>query len=160
MEAFRGAAAADLPEITALARAAVLELEPTRGGDLWALRHHRSEPIEAGLSVAIADASVRTIVGTIDEVVVGYAICHTEVLGDGSILAVVDDLYVDAEARGVAVGETMMNELVDWARGQGARGIDALVLPGNRPAKNFFESFGVVARAILVHRELDTATVA
>ena len=32
--------------------------------------------------------------------------------------------------------------------------IDALALPGNRAAKNFFERFGLTARAIVVHRSL------
>jgi hypothetical protein len=32
--------------------------------------------------------------------------------------------------------------------------VDALVLPGHREGKNFFERFGLTARAIVVHREL------
>jgi hypothetical protein len=39
-------------------------------------------------------------------------------------------------------------------RGGGCVGIDALALPGNRQTKNFFESFGFTARAIVVHRRL------
>ena len=38
--------------------------------------------------------------------------------------------------------------------GQGCFGVDSLALPGDRHTKNFFESFGLVARAIIVHRSL------
>ena len=37
---------------------------------------------------------------------------------------------------------------------QGCFGVDSLALPGDRHTKNFFESFGLVARAIIVHRSL------
>jgi hypothetical protein len=32
--------------------------------------------------------------------------------------------------------------------------MDSLALPGDRATKNFFESFGLKARAIVVHRSL------
>ena len=35
-----------------------------------------------------------------------------------------------------------------------AAGIDGFALPGDRETKNFFERFGLTARAILVHRSL------
>ena len=38
------------------------------------------------------------------------------------------------------------------AAAQGCFGVDSLALPGDRHTKNFFESFGLVARAIVVHR--------
>jgi GNAT superfamily N-acetyltransferase len=70
-------------------------------------------------------------------------------------LAAVSDLFVDPEARGVGVGEALMDDLVAWARARGCIGVDAMVLPGNRETKNFFETFGLTARAIVVHRALD-----
>ena len=45
-----------------------------------------------------------------------------------------------------------MDLLVAWAHERGCVGIDALRLPGNRDTKNFFERFGLTARAIVVHR--------
>ena len=54
----------------------------------------------------------------------------------------------------MGVGEAMMDLLVERARAAEAVGIDALALPGDRHTKNFFETFGLTARAILVHRAL------
>ena len=47
-----------------------------------------------------------------------------------------------------------MDALIEWCRAQGCFGVDSLALPGDRHTKNFFESFGLVARAIVVHRSL------
>ena len=47
-----------------------------------------------------------------------------------------------------------MDLLVERARAADAVGIDALALPGDRETKNFFETFGLKARAIVVHRSL------
>ena len=93
-------------------------------------------------------------VGLIDDAVVGYASMHPERLHDGSQLAVVTDLYVTPGARGVGVGGALMDLLIDAARADGAVGIDSLALPGDRATKNFFERFGLTARAIVVHRSL------
>jgi hypothetical protein len=48
-----------------------------------------------------------------------------------------------------------MEAVLAWCDERGCFGVDALALPGNRETKNFFESFGLVARAIVVHRRLD-----
>jgi len=154
MEASRLAVPDDLDGVAELAREARAELRPTRGGDVWALREARPEPVESWLAEALADPDQLLLVGTVDEVVVGYACVHLETLRDGSLLAAIDDLFVTAEARAVGVGEVMMDQIVAWARERGCRGIDAFALPGNRPAKNFFETFGLVARGIVVHRAL------
>ncbi len=47
-----------------------------------------------------------------------------------------------------------MNAVVDEARTRNCFGIDALALPGDRETKNFFESFGLKARQLVVHRSL------
>jgi ribosomal protein S18 acetylase RimI-like enzyme len=155
VEAVRPAEEADLPRLAELARAAIAELMPTKGGALWARREARSEPVDGSLGAALRDPGQLVLVGTIDDAVIGYAAVRTERLRDGAVLAVLDDLYVEPEARGVGVGEAMMDEVVSWSRAQGCVGIDGLALPGNRETKNFFESFGLVARAIVVHRQLD-----
>jgi len=93
-------------------------------------------------------------VGTLDDVVVGYGVLRVERLADGDRLAVVDDLYVEPGARGVGVGEALMQTLIERATEASCIGIDALALPGNRATKNFFEASGLTARAIVVHRSL------
>jgi GNAT superfamily N-acetyltransferase len=93
-------------------------------------------------------------VGTIDGVTIGYGIVRVEHLRDGGRLGVIDDLFVLPGARAIGVGEAMMDELLAFCEDRGCLGIDSIALPGNRHTKNFFETFGLVARAILVHRPL------
>lgn len=154
IEAARPATAGDLGVLTSLAETAVAELRPQRGGELWWRREARPGEVGDALTALLDDPEALVVVGTIDEVVVGYGIVRTEALRDGTLLAVVDDLYVEPGAREIGVGELVMDALVAWATGRGCVGIDALALPGNRAAKNFFERFGLTARAIVVHRRL------
>jgi GNAT superfamily N-acetyltransferase len=102
----------------------------------------------------LASGDHEVAVGTVDDTVVGYGVVRLERLLDGGVLGIIDDIYVEAGARGIGVGETLMNHLLDWCRARGCFGVDSLALPGDRETKNFFESFGLVARAIVVHRPL------
>jgi len=155
VESARPANPADLPRIAALAEQVIDELTPTRGGAIWARQAARSRPVDAGLAHALDDPQQLLVVGEVDGTVIGYAAVRIDDLRDGGRLAVLDDLYVEPDARGIGVGEAMMDEVVAWARANDCIGIDSLALPGNRATKNFFESFGLVARAIVVHRRLD-----
>ncbi|SRR5713101_3533193 len=132
------------------------ELRLIRGGAIWAVRNARYEPVESSLSAAIDDPDVFVTVGEIDGTVVGYSVTHIELLHDGSRLAVVDDIYVHPRGRAVSVGESMVDLIIGWASSQGCLGIDSMALPGDRDTKNFFETFGFKARAIVVHRPLAT----
>lgn len=158
MEAARPATEADLGQLVDLATAAVAELGPGRGGPMWSRREARAEPVGSSLADAIASTDAGgdhlAVVGTIDEVVVGYAVVRAEPLRDGGMLGVIEDLYTEPGARKVGVGEAMMGEVVAWCEARGCVGVDAMALPGQRDTKNFFESFGLVARAIVVHRSL------
>jgi GNAT superfamily N-acetyltransferase len=154
MEGARPATPADVPRLAELARAAIAELEPTRGGAVWKAREARPEPLEENLAAALADPCVRVLAGTIDDVIVGYAAVRIEDLRDGSRLGVVDDIFVEAEARGVGLGEVMMNDLVAWCVAQGCFGMDAMALPGHRSTKNFFEESGFTARQLVMHHSL------
>ena len=154
MEAARQATPEDLDRLVELLGQAHEVQGPARGGALWAQREARAADDRASLAAALADDDRAAVVGTIDDVVVGYGVVHAEALRSGARLAVVEDLWVEPEARGVGVGEAVMDRLVAWAEGRGCIGIDALALPGDRATKNFFESFGLVARAIVVHRPL------
>jgi GNAT superfamily N-acetyltransferase len=155
MEAARLATSDDVERVSELAREAIAELSTQRGGRLWAIREARAEPLDAALAFALTDEVHLVLVGTIDESIVGYSVVHLEHLRDDRPLAVIDDLYVEPDARGVGVGESLIDFVVDWARQRGCAGIDALTLVGNRATKNFFEAHGLTARAILVHRDLE-----
>lgn len=156
MEAARAALPGDVSAISDLARTAVGELGLLRGGPVWQLQDARVEPIEDGIAADVGRARGEglAVVGTIDGTVVGYGVSRLATLSDGSLLAEVSDLYVDPGARGIGLGEAMMDLLVAHAEQAGAIGIDALALPGDRATKNFFETFGLKARAIVVHRTL------
>jgi len=161
MEAARLAEAEDLARLGELARQAIAELAPQRGGAVWRRRDARNEPVEDDLAAAIAETGAGgarlVLVGTIVDIPVGYGVVRCVDLDDGGHLAVIEDLYVELGARGVGVGEAMMDLIIEWAQDRRCIGVDAVALPGNRETKNFFESFGLVARAIVVHRPLAQA---
>jgi GNAT superfamily N-acetyltransferase len=154
-EGARPAQPTDLPRLAELVREAIEELAPSRGGWVWARREAPQEPVEALLAARLGDATSVLLCGTIGVVVGGLASGRLERLSDGSVMAALDGIYVEAPFRELGVGEALMDALVGWALDNGAVGIDAIVLPGNRAAKNFFEAHGLVARAIVVHRRLD-----
>jgi GNAT superfamily N-acetyltransferase len=157
VEEVRVAVEDDLPDLVRLAELARGELGEERGGPMWQLLHGRPDPLPAtlvaDLTEAASDAGV-VLIGLYAGAPAGYAAAHREELGDGSAIAVVSDVYVEPGFRGVALGDAMMTRLLTWATEHGCRGIDAMVLPGMRQSKNFFERFGLTARAILVHRDL------
>ena len=151
MESARSAVPADLADVEALAVDARERLADQRGGAQWLSR----EAPALGYLAEAVDADDRLLlVGAIDDVVVGYALMVLEELGHGERLARIADLYVQPEARGVGVGECLITELDAAARGWGCTGLDSVALPGDRATKNFFETHGLVARAIIVHRRL------
>lgn len=155
MEGARLATEADVPRLVDLAAEAAVALQEQRGGPLWTLREGRLEPFDAGFVTALGAEDHHLLVGTIDGVVVGFAAAHHEQLRDGSRHAVVDEIFVEPPARGVGVGEALMDDVLAWSRAEGCAGVDSVALPGDRETKNFFERFGLTARAIVVHRRLD-----
>ena len=138
--------AARLVELDAEARASVVA---ERGGALYLERE------AVVFDPALLDASdAIVVVGTVDDVPLGYATAVETDLPGGRRLAVLQGLYVEPGAREVGVGEAMMELVLEWCHERGSAGIDGLALPGDRATKNFFERFGLTARAIVVHRAL------
>lgn len=70
-------------------------------------------------------------------------------------VAVIEELYVTPRARTVGVGSMLLEDAKSMATERGCSGLDAIALPGDRSTKNFFEDHAMVARAIVVHCELD-----
>ena len=157
MEGARPALADDLSILASLAEEAVAEQVEHRGGAIWSQRETRALPALSTLADALEDPDQLVVAGTIDDVVVGYGVVRLDRLRTGRKLGVVTDLYVEPEARAVGVGEAMIEIVLDWCRRHHCEGVDALALPGNRDTKNFFETFGFTARAIVVHRSLADA---
>lgn len=150
--AARRALAADLGHVQALARQARVAVADARGGPLWSTRDALPEPL--ALEKLLDDPGALVAVGTLDEHVVGYLIGVVETLHDRRKLARVIELYVEEGARQLGIGEAILDLALAWAGAAGCIGIDAAALPGDRDTKNFFETAGLVARAIVVHRAL------
>ncbi len=144
-----------MPRLAALCRQALSELRAVdRGGPVYVAREGRAEPVDESLGQAVADPECTVVVGTVDDVVVGYATGRVECLRDGTRLGVIDDLYVEPEARAVGVGEAMMDDLLPWFRARSCKGVDSTALPGLRATKNFFEESGFSARLIVMHHRM------
>jgi GNAT superfamily N-acetyltransferase len=154
VEDARAATLDDLARISELAHALRAELGAERGGALWATRESQPEPLDPLLTERLGREDATVLVGTYDGVTVGYGTAWIDHLRDGSRLGVIDEIYVEPEARGVGVGETLIERLVAFCRHAGCSGIDATALPGHREAKNFFERAGFSARLLVMHRAI------
>jgi ribosomal protein S18 acetylase RimI-like enzyme len=157
VESARVATDDDLEQIVLLARRGVAELTPMRGGATWAARDARPEPLDEAFAALLERDDVSVVVGTIDDVVIGFGVGRVERLRDGRDHGVVDELFVEPDARSVGVGEAVVEQLLVFFAERGCSGADALALPGNRATKNFFEQQGFVARAIVMHKRLSDA---
>lgn len=154
-EQARAATSDDLAAIVALAADLRTQMEAERGGPLWIAHDALAAPSVADLASRLTDHRHATVVGTLDDHVLAYGLAHTEPItrGDG-LIGVIDELFVAEPARAVGLGETLLHELVRWCRATGCSSIDATALPGDRQAKNFFESAGFKARRLVMHTDL------
>ena len=150
----RVAEPADIDRLTELASAALAELGPQRGGGIWSRREARPQPFADTIGASLAHPDEHVVVGLVGDYVAGYGVARLEPLRDATLLGVVTDLYTEPPFRGVGVGQAMMEALVAFCAARGCIGVDSLALPGDRGTKNFFESFGLKARALLVHAPL------
>ena len=155
MESSRPASAEDIPRVVELARLMRAELGAMRGGALWLERDAWPEPLEDTYDALLARDDALVLLGAIDDAVIAFAAVVVEQLRSGARLGVITDLFVEAEAREVGVGEVLVDALVDHCRAAGCIGVDATALPGHRAAKNFFETHGFTARALAMHKRLE-----
>jgi ribosomal protein S18 acetylase RimI-like enzyme len=152
VEDARVATANELARVAELARELRSELRAERGGALWETREARPEPLDDALAELARRDDALVVVGTTEDVLVGYGIARLEPLRDGTRLGVIDEIYVEPEARAVGVGELVVERLVAFCVEAGCIGVDATALPGHRQAKNFFERAGFTARSLVMHR--------
>lgn len=146
---------ADLDVLEEIYAAAAVAVGPQRGGELDLLLKGRGEPVRDSFDIELARSESLVALGTIDDEPVGYGVVGVERLPDDTCLARVTDLFVLEPARGVGVGEALLGAMIEFGSERGCKGIDARALPGDRVTKNFFESFGLVARSIEVYKALD-----
>lgn len=148
----RTALPADLDVLLSLYRS--LEAEQTGLGAMWPLVDGLAEPVEASVKEAIGDPERRLLVGSIDEVPLGFLLAGTTGLlpqAGGERIGQIQLIFTEFEARGVGVGEAMITAALEYFRGLGLSRFDAKVSPGHRLAKNFFEAAGFSARSIVMH---------
>ncbi len=135
----------DLPALLSLEAEARDIVQPVRGGAV----HLDVDGLGWTLSTRFGAPDVVVLAGLIDDAVIGYA-----VVSSASTAARIEAIYVEPEARELGVGEELLNQAIAWARDRTCTTLDAVALPGDRHTKNFFETFGMVARAITVSRSL------
>jgi GNAT superfamily N-acetyltransferase len=155
VEGSRAAGPDDIPRIVELARQLRAELGAMKGGVLWTGREALPEPLDASYRALLDRDDACVVVGTIDDIVLGYAAVVVETLRSGQRLGVLTDLFVEPDARAVSIGDSMIADVLAFCRERGCVGVDAIALPGHRATKNFFEAHAFTARALTMHHALD-----
>jgi ribosomal protein S18 acetylase RimI-like enzyme len=133
-----------------------LEAEQTSLKKMWPLADALAEPADTAMKEALVDPETAVFLGTIDDLPLGFLMIRSEPLlpqaGEERV-ASIRFVYTDHDARGVGVGEAMIDAALGEFRERGFTRFDAYVLPGHRFAKNFFESAGFAARSIVMHHD-------
>ncbi len=123
---------------------------------MWPLADGLGQSLDSAFAEALHHPDVIVLVGTIDDIPFGFLLARVEPLldqaGDEKIGAI-RLIFVDHDAREVAVGEEMRDMVIEMLRKRGITKFDAHVLPGHRLAKNFIESGGFSARSIVMHHD-------
>ncbi len=145
--------ATHLGRLVELAEEAIAGLDSRRGGSLLLAESPLALPAES-LARYLYEPDRLLLAGTYDGVEVGVGAARVERRHGAGRLGVVDLLYVEPPARRVGVGDSLVEALVVWALEQGCAGLDATALPGDQASKAFYESHGLTARAIVLHRSL------
>jgi GNAT superfamily N-acetyltransferase len=157
MEGVRPATGSDVPRLLEMAQELLDGVTAHRGGALLvgsADPPPSPERNRGRLDDLLADQTALVAVGTIDEVVTGFGVCHVEEVGALGLRGVLDACYVEPGARGVGLGRLLLDTAVSWLEARGCRGVDGAALPGDRGAKNFYESAGFKARLLTMYREV------
>jgi GNAT superfamily N-acetyltransferase len=115
---------------------------------------HPPEASQDALAAYVAGPGTMALVGLLDEWTAGMALCRVDE-DSGGRRGVLDVCYVEPGAREVGLGQLLLERSVAWFRSQGCSGIDGTAFPGDREAKQFFESAGFKARLLVMHLPLD-----
>lgn len=150
----RPATEADLDTLTRLYRS--LETEMVALHAMWPVADGLDEPVRDSFATALSDPDTVVLIGEIDGYPFGFLLARVERLlaqSDGGRVGAIRLIFVDHDAREVAVGEAMRDMALQMLRERGIARFDAHVLPGHRLVKNFFESGGFSARSIIMHHD-------
>ncbi|MFV0306696.1 MAG: GNAT family N-acetyltransferase [Desertimonas sp.] len=146
----RAAHQSDIPDLESLERDARGSLTDARGGARWLADHpivapRWSERIAVGgVFVAELHAEPET-----HRLIVGFL-----TLGHRGDVAIVEQVFVEPDARELGFGDALLAAATDEARRRGARVFEGEALPGDRDTKNLYERAGITARLITVSTTL------
>jgi GNAT superfamily N-acetyltransferase len=132
---------------------AIRETPPDRAGHLSGFPR-RHVPPQQRFVEALASGAQNVFLGLLETHAVGFALVVLDDGMPGGLLARVEELYVEPEARELGIGEALLDSCVQWARQQKCSGIDVEARPGARSAKNLAERSGFTARSLTLHRRL------
>jgi GNAT superfamily N-acetyltransferase len=133
----------DTTELAVLEQQSRDHLQDQRGGVRWLEEH---PPAEWTNLVARGEVTVATL----DDVVLGYLVCETV----HPSVALIRQVYVEPEARGIGCGDGMMAAAIEQARSTQHQFLEGEALPGDRETKNLYERAGITARLITVSTKL------
>ncbi len=135
-----------------------MEAEQVSLKPIWALTDGLDLPLKESLSQMISSDDVWLRVGEIDGAPVGFiaaSIDETLRRSMGVQIGTIDLIYTHPDARGVGVGDHMLEDVLADLRKLGITRFDAPVGPGQRLTKNFFEGHQFAARSLIMHHSDD-----
>ena len=144
----------DIPALCDLYRE--LETEMVALKPIWRIADGLPEPIAAAFGLAVASPTSGVVIGELDGVPLSFLLWRdTDLLpqADGVLVGVIELIFTSEPARQVGLGEAVIGRFLDDASTREISLFDAVVPPGHRFAKNFFESNGFKARRIVMHRD-------
>ena len=115
---------------------------------------HPPAALRAAVAGYVSTPDRTALVGLLDDWVAGAALCRVDRAG-GASRGVLDVCFVEPGAREVGLGQLLLERSVEWFRSQGCAGVDGTAFPGDREAKQFYESAGFKARLLVMHLALD-----
>jgi ribosomal protein S18 acetylase RimI-like enzyme len=148
----------DIVDLETMYRALEREMEGLH--TMWPVADGLDEPVSESFQDAFDEPGTIVVIGEIEGYPFGFLMARVERLlaqADGELVGSIRLIYVDPEAREVALGEEMRELALGILRERGITKFDAHVLPGHRLAKNFFEAGGFSARSIIMHHDDERA---
>jgi GNAT superfamily N-acetyltransferase len=120
-----------------------------RGGEAWLAEH---PPLT---EMVDAELVSRSLVGVIDDVIVGFVVWAIEDDPQRGRIIRVERVHVVADARELGFGDALLGAVIDVGRARECRCVEGVALPGDRETKNLYERAGITARSITVSKRLD-----
>ena len=157
MEEVRAATEEDLDHLVEMTAAFHAAIGEQRGSSLAHPADdggHQPEALRAAVGAYVTAPDRTALVGLLDRWTAGAALCRVDDSG-GDRRGVLDVCFVDPGAREIGLGQLLLRRSLEWFRGQRCTGVDGTAFPGDRDAKQFYESAGFKARLLVMHLRLD-----